>query len=92
MSDKSWVTFLTLAKRLVSQIASPGILGVTVGSGHTIRVARGRTRETHKQSSHTTNLARFELFFDTLPPHPCVYSNAYSTLRNPSSDSGVYRS
>ena len=48
--------------------------------------------ETHEQSSHTSNIARFELFFDTLPPHPCVYSSAYSTLRNPSSDSGVYRS
>ena len=53
---------------------------------------RQRSQETHKQSSHTTNIARFELFFDTLPPHPCVYSNVYSTLRNPSSDSGVYRS
>ena len=34
---------------------------------------RQRSQETHKQSSHTTNIARFELFFDTLPPHPCVY-------------------
>ena len=53
---------------------------------------RQRSQETHEQSSHTSNIARFELFFDALPPHPCVYSNAYSTLRNPSSDSGVYRS
>ena len=33
---------------------------------------RQRSQETHKQSSHTTNIARFELFFDNYRQHQVV--------------------